>query len=49
MQIYSSVMYRYFCIGFIDFKLKDKILLDYIDLFSVNECKKNDKILLEYS
>ena len=42
-------MYRYFCIGFIDFKLKGKILLYYIDLFSVNEYKKNDKILLEYS
>ena len=29
-------MCGYFCIGFIDFTLKDKDLLDYIDLFSTN-------------
>ena len=28
-------MCRYFCIGFIDFKLKGKSLLDCIDLFSI--------------
>ena len=33
-------MCRYFCIGFIDFMLKDQSLLDYANLFSLNEYKK---------
>ena len=41
-------MCEYFCIGFIDFMLEDKSLLDYTNLFSSNEYKKNDKIILEY-
>ena len=43
-------MCRYFCIGigFIDFMLKGKSLLDYTNLFSPNEYKKNDKIILKY-
>ena len=28
--------------------LKDKSLLDYTNLFSLNECEKNDKIILKY-
>ena len=48
MQAYNSKMCRYFCIGFIDFMLKGKILLDYTNLFSPNEYKKNDKIVLKY-
>ena len=36
------------CIGFIDFTLKGKSLLDYTNLFSPNEYKKDDKIILEY-
>ena len=40
-------MCRYFCIGFIDFMLKGKMLLDYINLFSPNEYKKNDKLILK--
>ena len=46
MQAYNSVMCRYFCIGFIDFKLKGKGLLDYTNLFSSNKYEKNDKIIL---
>ena len=38
----------YFCIGFIDFILKDKSLLDYKNLFSPDEYEKNDKIILKY-
>ena len=38
------IMHGYFCIGFIDFVLKDKSLLDSRNLFS----PKNDKIMLEY-
>ena len=41
-------MCEYFCIGFIDFMLEGKSLLDYTNLFSSNEYKKNDKIILEY-
>ena len=41
-------MCGYFCIGFIDFMLKVKSLLDYSNLFCPNEYKKNDKIILIY-
>ena len=41
-------MCRYFYIGFIDFMLKAKSLLEYINLFSSNEHEKNDKIILKY-
>ena len=37
-------MCRNFCIGFIDFILKGKGLLDFTNLFSPNEHEKNDKI-----
>ena len=40
-----SIMCGYFCIGFIDFMLKCKCLLECINLFSPNEYKKNDKII----
>ena len=33
-------MYGYFCIGFIDFILKGKSLLEYKNLFSPDEYKK---------
>ena len=35
----------YFCIGFIDFRLKDKSLLEFKNLFSPNEYKTNDKVI----
>ena len=35
-------MYGYLCIGFIDFMLKDKSLLEYTNLFYPNAYKKND-------
>ena len=38
---------RYFCTGLIDFMLEGKILLDYTNLFSPNDYKKNDKIILK--
>ena len=34
VQAYDSIMCGYFCIGFIDFMLKGKSLLDYTNLFS---------------
>ena len=41
-------MCRYFCIGFIDFILKRKSLLEYTNLFCTNEYKNNDKIVLKH-
>ena len=41
-------MCGYFCIGFIDFMLKDKRLLEYKNLYSCNDYEKNDKIILKY-
>ena len=41
-------MCGYFCIRFIDFMLKGKSLLGYINLFSLNGYEKNDKIILKY-
>ena len=48
IQAYDSVMCRYFCIGYIDFMLKGKSLLEYSNLFSPNDYEKNDKIKLKY-
>ena len=36
-------MCGYFCIGFIDFMLKDKNFVDYTNLFSPNEYGKKRK------
>ena len=41
-------MFGYFCIGFIDFMLKGKSLLDYTNLFSPNAYEKIDEIILKY-
>ena len=41
-------MCRYFCIGFINFMLKGKSLLDYTNLFSPDDYEKNDKVILKY-
>ena len=40
--------FRYFCIGFIDFMLKGKNLTGFTNLFSPNNFKKNDNIILNY-
>ena len=37
---YDSIMCGYFCIEFINFLLKGKILLEYTNLFLPNEYKK---------
>ena len=41
-------MSGYFCIGFIDFMLRGETLLEYTNLLSPNDYKKNDKIILTY-
>ena len=48
IQIYVSIICEYFCIGFIDFMLKGKSLLNYTNLVSPNDYEKNDKIKLNY-
>ena len=45
-KAYDSIMCGYFCIGFIDFMLRRKTLTEYIILFSPNNFKKNDDIIL---
>ena len=39
IQESDSMMCKHFCIGFIDFMLKGKSILDYINLFSHNNFK----------
>ena len=48
IQAYDSIMCGYFCIGFIDFILKGKSLLEYTNLFSSNDYEENDQIVLKY-
>ena len=48
IQAYNSVKCGYFCIGFIDFTFKDNSLTDFANLFSPNNLKKNDNIILTY-
>ena len=48
IQAYDSIMCGYFCIGFIDFMLAGKTLIEYTNLFSPNNFKKNDDIMLNY-
>ena len=48
IQAYDSIMCGYICIGFIDFMLKGKTLTEYTNLFSPNNFKKNDYIILNY-
>ena len=45
IQAYDSIMCGYFCIEFINYMLKGKTLLDYTNLFSPNDFKKNDRII----
>ena len=45
IQAYDSIMCGYFCIEFINYLLKGKTLLDYTNLFSPNDFKKNDQII----
>ena len=47
-QAHDSIMCGYFCIGFLEFMLKGKSLLDHSNLFSPSDYEKNDKIILKY-
>ena len=46
IQANDWMMWRYFCIGFIDFILKGKSLLDHTNYFSSKEYEKNVKIII---
>ena len=48
MQAHDSIMCGYFCIGFINFMFNGNSLTDYTSLFSPNDLKKNDDIILKY-
>ena len=48
IQAYDSIMCGYFCIVFINFMFNGNSLTDYTSLFSPNDFKKNDDIILKY-
>ena len=48
IQAYDSIICGYFCIGFINFMFNGESLTDYANLFSRNDFKKNDDIILKY-
>ena len=48
IQVYDSRMCRYFCTGFIDFMLAGKALINFTNLFSPNNLKKNYDMILNY-
>ena len=48
IQEFDSIMCGYFCIGFIDFMLKGKILLEYTNMFTPEDYENKDKIILKY-
>ena len=48
IQVYDSIVCGYFYVGFTDFMLKYRSLLQYVNSFSPNEYEQNDKIILKY-
>ena len=44
IQAYNSIMCGYFCIGFVNFMLAGKTLIDFTSLFSPNNLKKKTMI-----
>ena len=48
IQAYDLIMSGCFSIGFIDFMLKIKSLLESMNSFSPNEYEKNDRIIFKY-
>ena len=48
IQENESLMCGFYCIAFIEYMLAGKTLLDYTNLFSPNNYKKNDKIIYKY-
>ena len=48
MQAYDSQICGSFCIGFIGFMRAGKTFTDFTNLFSPNNFKRNDDIILKY-
>ena len=48
VQANNSIMWRYFCIGFIDFMFAGKKLTNFTSMFSPRDFAKNDDIILSY-
>ena len=48
IQAYDSIICGYFCIRFFDFMLKGKSFLEYTNLFSLDDYKKNHKLISKY-
>ena len=48
IQAHDSVMCIYFCISFMNYMFMNKSLTDFTNLFSPNNFKKNDDIILNY-
>ena len=48
VQDNESVMCRFHCTALIEYMLAGKTLLDYANLFSLNDYKRNDKIIYKY-
>ena len=48
VQAKNSIMFWYFCIGFIDFMLAGETLFDFTSLLSPHDFEKNDDIILSY-
>ena len=48
IQVYDSIMCGYFFIGFINFMFKGKSMTDYTNIFSQNNFKRNDDMILNY-
>ena len=45
IQAFDSIICGYSCIEFINYMLKCKRLLDYTNLFSPNNFKRNDRVI----
>ena len=48
MQYNESIMCGFYCIAFTEYMIAGKALLDYTNLFSPNDYKKNEKIIYKY-
>ena len=48
IEAYDSIMCGYFFIRFIDFMLARKTLTDFTNLFSPDDFKRNDGVILKY-
>ena len=48
IQSDDSIMCWFYCIAFIEYMIAGKAFLDYTNLFSPNDWKKDDKIIYKY-